>query len=157
MAARRVTRGPEYHVTATFRAPLRYVFAWCTDFQPGDDRLEKESFTRKIISRAPRRVVYEDLEEGPTGWVWARHDVALRPPTRWHSESVGSHRVASIDYLLTPLSETRTRLDLRWRRARTALGRPVSKRAIERATTRSWQNFARALEKDYRKSGRRRK
>ncbi|MGA8542335.1 MAG: hypothetical protein WB947_02155 [Thermoplasmata archaeon] len=144
--------GPEFHVAAVFRAPLPYVFSWCTDFDPHDDRREKDRYTRKIVSRTPRRVVFEDLVDLPTGWNWARHDVTLFPPDRWHSDSVGSHRTLTINYVLTPLSSTRTRLDLRWKREATALATKVSKRAIERSTTQSWRNFARELEKDYRKS-----
>jgi hypothetical protein len=150
--------GPEYHVTAVFRAPLPYVFAWCTDFDAGDDRLEKDSYTRKIIERTPRRVVFEDLVDSPQGWNWARHVVTLRPPDGWHSDSVGTHRTLRIDYTLTRLPGDRTRLELRWRRRRTPLATSrVSKRAIEKSTTAAWRHFARALEKDYRASQTRRR
>ncbi|MGI0156308.1 MAG: hypothetical protein ACREDE_09305, partial [Thermoplasmata archaeon] len=113
--------GPEYHVKAEFEAPLPFVFTWCTDFDPHDDRREKDHYTRKVIERTSRRVVYEDLVDSRRGWNWARHDVTLRPPDRWHSDSVGSHRSLTIDYVLTPIGADRTRLDLRWRRRRTPL------------------------------------
>jgi hypothetical protein len=143
---------PEYHVKAEFNAPLPYVFSWCTDFDPDDARREKDEYSRKIIQRTPRRVVYEDLVDSPEGWHWARHVVTLRPPNRWHSDSVGSHRTLAIDYVLTRLPGDRTRLDLRWRRRPTALATtPISKRVLERSTTEAWGNFARELEKDYRK------
>jgi hypothetical protein len=145
--------GPEYHVTAVFRAPLPYVFSWCTDFDPHDDRREKDRYTRKIVERKPRQVVFEDLTDSDQGWNWARHVVRLRPPNRWHSDSVGSHRTLTLDYVLTPLPRGRTRLDLRWKRRRTALATSkLSKRVVEKSTTRAWRNFARELEKDYRKS-----
>jgi hypothetical protein len=145
--------GPEYHVKAEFRAPMSYVYSWCTDFDPADDRREKEHYTRKIIERSRRQVVFEDLVDSDDGWNWARHVVTLHPPNRWHSDSVGTHREATIDYLLTPLAGDRTRLDLRWKRVPTALASaPASKAAIERSATQGWRNFARVLEKDYRKS-----
>jgi hypothetical protein len=145
--------GPEFHVQAEFRAPISYVFAWCTDFDPADARREKDRYSRKVIERSRRRVVFEDLADWDGGWYWARHVVTLRPPDRWHSESVGSHREATLDYVLTPLPGERTRLDLRWRRRPTALGKShVSKRAVEKSTAHAWRNFARSLEKDYRKS-----
>lgn len=144
---------PEFHVTAEFDAPMDYVFSWCTDFDPADDRREKDRYTRKVIDRSRERIVFEDLVDSDQGWNWARHVVTLRPPDRWHSDSVGSHREASIDYVLTSLPGDRTRLDLRWKRRPTTLGTtPVSKRAIEQSTTRAWRNFARSLESDYRKS-----
>jgi hypothetical protein len=144
--------GPEFHVTAEFRAPIEYVFAWCTDYRPDDARREKDTYERRIVSRAPNQVVYEDLsDDDDGGWRWSRHTVTLRPPNRWHSDSVGSHRELSIDYALTALGPERTRLDLRWRRRPTALGpRRVSKRTTERSTTRAWGNFAAVLERDYR-------
>jgi hypothetical protein len=143
--------GPEYHVTAEFRAPLSYVFSWCTDFDPADDRREKDHYTRKIIHRGRRQVVFEDLTDSEGGWNWARHVVTLSPPNHWHSESVGSHREASIDYVLTPLGTDRTRLDLRWKRRPTALAATrISRGAVERSTTEAWRNFARVLERDYR-------
>ena len=150
--------GPEYHVHVEFRAPLPYVFSWCTDFDPHDDRREKDRYTRKIVERTPRRVVFEDLVDTDHGWTWARHVVTLHPPNWWHSDSVGSHRTVTLDYVLTRLGDERTRLDLRWRRRRTALGSAkISRRAYEKATTQAWRNFARELEKDYRKSRARRR
>jgi hypothetical protein len=154
--ARKTVRwpGPEYHVSAVFRAPLPYVFSWCTDYDAHDDRREKDRYTRKVIERTPRRVVFEDLVDSDQGWNWARHVVTLQPPDRWHSDSVGTHRTLTIDYVLTPLSGERTRLDLRWKRRRTPLATTkVSKQAIEKSTTAAWRHFARELERDYRRGG----
>jgi hypothetical protein len=145
--------GPELHIRAEFRAPLPFVYAWCTDFDAGDAEREKEHYTRRVLERTPRRVVFEDLADGDEGWVWSRHVVTLRPPNAWHSESFGSHREASLDYVLTPLSPGRTRLDLRWRRRPTTRTRTRrSKSAIERESTAGWRHFARALERDYQRS-----
>src|SRR5437867_6508175 len=60
--------GPEYRITATFRVPLDFAFAWCTDYTPGDAKLEGDSYRRKIIERSSRRVIFEDLEETKAGW-----------------------------------------------------------------------------------------
>jgi hypothetical protein len=155
MAGRRnPRRGTSYHVRSEFRAPRDFVFAWATDFAPDDARREKEDYARKIISRTARRVVYEDLVDSPKGWNWARHDVTLFPPVRWHSESVGSHRTASLDYVLTAVGPDRTRLDLRWRRWPTAIGSTIAKAVMERSTAQAWKNFGRELERDYRRSRR---
>jgi hypothetical protein len=139
-------------VRVQFRAPLSFVFAWCTDFDAGDAEREKDHYTRRILERTPRRIVFEDLADEKSGWVWSRHVVSLRPPNAWHSESVGSHREASLDYVLTALSPERTRLDLRWRRRPTARATRRSRSAIERASTESWRHLARELERDYRRS-----
>ena len=150
-----VKSGPECHVQATFRAPIDFVFRWCTDFSPADARLEGESYDRRVLSRTPRRVVYEDLEWTPGGWHWGRYTVTLRPPTRWTAERVGNYLDCSIRYTLARLPDGRTRLDLRWHRRPTGLGsRRWSKTAVERGTTRMWKRFAAALEADFRRAGR---
>jgi hypothetical protein len=147
---------PEYHISTTFRAPLAYAFRWCTDYAVDDARREKEEYTRKIISRTGRRVVLEDLVDSPNGWNWARHEITIEPPDRWHSDSVGSHRAVWIDYALTALGPERTRLDVRWRREPTFLGARVAKPVLERSAKKGWDNFARALERDYRRERTRR-
>jgi hypothetical protein len=145
--------GPEYHIQVDFRAPLPYVFAWCTDYSAGDAVLEGEHYRRKILQRKRREVIYEDLEEGPEGWYWARHFVHLRPPRRWSLLAKGNRSEVIGDYRLTKLPDGRTRLDLRWQRRPGVLKflrRP--KAAAERASTIGWKRFARALERDYRRS-----
>lgn len=147
--------GPEYHASVSFRAPLDFVFAWCTDYTPEDAGLEKEKYERKIIERTPRRVVFEDLEESKSGWDWGRAVVSLRPPNRWHMDAVGNNRDVVADYVLSPLPDGRTRLDLRWKR------RPkvpdVKRRTTaerEASATRAWKFFATALERDYNRTRR---
>jgi hypothetical protein len=143
---------PEFHVSVEIRAPIEYVFAWCTDYQTDDARREKDRYERRIVSRSANQVVYEDLgDDDDGGWWWSHYSVALHPPNRWHSDSFGSHRELSLDYTLTALGPELTRFDLRWRRRPTSLGPTrVSQRTVERSTTRAWRNFAAALERDYR-------
>jgi hypothetical protein len=143
--------GPEYHVQASSRAPLRFVFSWCTDFGPGDAKLEGEEYRRKVLARDGSHVVFEDLDESPEGWEWARYDVTLRPPDAWYMENRGNHVQVVADYQLTALSADRTRLDLRWRRRPGLLEfTPRSKAEGERSGTIAWKRFAQALERDYR-------
>ncbi len=145
--------GPTYEVTRTFRAPLEFVYTWCTDYTPDDARHEGEKYERQIIRRSPREVIYEDLEGSKDGWFWTRHVVRLLPPNRWHSDSVGSHRAYSLDYRLTRLPGNRTQLILRARRRPYGIGgKNPPKAAWERSVATSWKRFARVLERDYRKS-----
>jgi hypothetical protein len=104
--------GPEYHIRVVFDAPLAYVYDWCTDYSPQDSGLEGESYTRKILERSARRVLYEDVEEAPDGFHWARYDVELRPPKAWRMTSLGNRRTARAEYHLTSESNGRTRLDI---------------------------------------------
>ena len=140
-----------YEFRKRFRAPLPYVFAWCTDYTPKDSRLEGEEYTRRILRRNRRKVVYEDLDEGPDGWMWSHMEVDLHPPNHWHANAVGSHREWSIDYRLFPLKDGSTELWFRGKRRATALaGKNPPKARFERDLLRMWGNFGRALERDYR-------
>jgi len=144
---------PTYRVVATFHAPLDFVYRWCTDYTPQDARHEGEHYVRKILRRSPRQVIYEDLEESKAGWFWTRHVVRLSPPRRWHSDSVGSHRAYSLDYVLRTLPGDRTELTLTARRRPYGIGgKNPPKAKWERSVGVSWKHFGRALERDYRKS-----
>jgi hypothetical protein len=145
--------GPSYEARVTFSAPLRFVFDWCTDYTPQDAQLEGGKYRRRILSRTRREVVYEDLEDSKSGWFWSHHVVHLFPPTRWHSESVGSHRTYSLDYRLSPEPGGRTELVLTARRRPTELGGKNPK-AVQwaRSVEKDWSQFRRALERDYKKS-----
>ncbi|TLZ95182.1 MAG: hypothetical protein E6K04_00345 [Methanobacteriota archaeon] len=146
--------GPEYRILVSFRAPIDFVFAWCTDYTPGDAALEKETYQRKIIERTPRAVVFEDLDESKDGWDWSRAVVSLRPPNRWHMDGIGNNRDVVADYVLSGLPEGRTRLDLRWKRRPHGPGPKLTKAGHEASSTRAWRRFASALEEDYKRSRR---
>jgi len=144
-----------YHISTTLPVPLSFAFRWCTDFRADDARREGESYERRVLERSSRRVVYEDIEATPTGWYWARYTVSLLPPDRWHAESIGNWRDATLDYRLTPLGPRRTRFELTWTRRPTTLGgKLASRRSIEQGTLAAWRRFARSIQTDYRKSRR---
>jgi hypothetical protein len=145
-------KGDEARVRVAFRVPMDFAFTWCTDYTPEDAALEGESYQRKIVERSPRQVIFEDLEETDSGWIWARDVVALRPPNRWHMESAGSHRDVTADYTLTKLPDGRTQLELRWWRRPHAQGKKIPRAAREKETTKAWKKFAKAMERDYRES-----
>ena len=140
---------PVYHISVEFDAPLSFVFRWCTDYRTDDARRSGARFERRILHRAPREVVYEDLWWLADGWRWRRYRITLRPPDRWHADSVGNERDASLDYHLTALPGDRTRLDIVTRR-RPASGRPgqPSRRTYERDLRQLWTRLARELQKD---------
>ncbi|MCI4368844.1 MAG: hypothetical protein L3K09_04700 [Thermoplasmata archaeon] len=144
---------PVYEVKATFRAPLKFVYEWCTDYRPQDARLESENYERKILRRSSREVIYEDLEDSKDGWFWARHVVRLFPPNRWHSDTVGSHRALSLEYRLAALPGGRTQLTLTARRRPYGVGGKNPPRAKwEGPVAMSWKRFGRAIERDYQKT-----
>lgn len=150
---RRKGIGPDYQIRITFRVPLEFAFAWCTDYTPDDAKIEGENYERRIVERSERRVVFEDLEETKEGWIWSRDTVTLRPPNRWHMDGLGSRADITADYILSRLADDRTQLELRWRRRpRMRLAKPLTKAQREASTLRAWKRFARAMERDYLRS-----
>jgi hypothetical protein len=145
--------GPVFHASAEFRAPLRFVFDWCTDYTPEDGPIGREPYLRKVIHRGPRLVILEDLEETERGWDWARLWVKLQPPRRWRCETIGSYHDFTINYELSPLPNGRTRLDLSWKLRSTRLEKNRPERhSMERSANRAWRYRRLALERDYRAS-----
>ena len=137
----------------TFRAPLRFVYSWCTDFHPSDSKLEKEDYVRKIVERTSRKIIFEDLQEMQDGWSWQRATVSLYPPNRWHMDNIGNHRDVKADYVLTGAPEDRTRLHLRWKVwPKTAAASKLTRTERERSVASAWKKFAAALETDYKRS-----
>jgi hypothetical protein len=142
-----------YEIRTRFRAPLRFVYRWCTDYTPGDAQLEHESYERRVLSKTRGRVVYEDLDRLADGWAWRRTTVTLRPPSGWHADSVGNRRTFRLDYRLRELRTGGTELWLRGIRRPTEIGAPNPPPAeMERELRRMWRDFGRALERDYRAS-----
>jgi len=142
-----------YRFRVTFNAPLSFVFRWCTDYRAVDPSLEGEKYQRRVLERTRRKVVYEDLEELPGGWSWARHVVTLDPPDHWRSASVGNRRDFLLDYWLRRLPGGRTEMRFLGRRRATPLGGTnPSQRAFAASMASTWRRFGRELEREYRRS-----
>lgn len=152
MARRKSTT---YRFRVLFRAPLPFVFRWCTDYTPEDPAIEGENYQRKVVERSRRRVVFEDLSDAATGWIWSRNVVSLYPPNRWRASMDGNQRRWSAEYSLRDLGKGRTELRFQGRRTPTPLGPPNPPiRQFNREILAGWARFARRLERDYRKSPR---
>ncbi len=150
-----MTGGPSrtYRYRITFRAPLPFVYRWCTDYQSADPKLEGEEYERRILRRSRGTVVYEDLQPTPRGWVWARHVVTLRPPNHWHSDSVGNYRNYRLEYDLRRLPDGSTELRFRGTRTPTSLSsKNPTAREFQQSMDAGWVRFRRHLEREYRAS-----
>ena len=143
-------------VERTFRAPLPFVFRWCTDYSPEDPRIEHDQYVRRVLHRDASTVVYEDLGDHlgdrTGGWFLNRQTVTLHPPDHWHAESDGNYRSWSIDYTLRPRPDGTTRLLFRGVRRATPLEEaPPTLAATRRNLNSMWARFAGALERDFRR------
>lgn len=140
-----------YEVRTSFRAPLEFVYHWCTDFTPKDSRYTGEGYQRRILRRSTRAVVLEDLFDTKQGWIWLRRVVRLSPPARWHADSLGTDREISVEYCLSRLPGDCTQLTIRARRRPYGIGKKNPPKATwERSVRANWTRFGRALERDYR-------
>ena len=144
---------PEYHVSVIIRAPLPFVYDWCTDYTPDDLRYGGEKGERRILQQGYKRVVFENLYDVGKGWGWERHVVTLSAPNSWHSEGRGNYFESSLDYKLTDLSQGKTKLNMHWRSRPGPMsrGRMASKSGIERYVTLLWRRRARFIEREFRK------
>ncbi|MFZ0830291.1 MAG: hypothetical protein WCB18_02920 [Thermoplasmata archaeon] len=43
-----------YEIHVTFRAPLAFAYAWCTDYTPADRKLEGDPGSRQILRKGRR-------------------------------------------------------------------------------------------------------
>ena len=147
------SRTREYAIRTTFRAPVPFVFAWCTDYSAKDAEIEGEEYERRVISRERSRVVYEDLEKIPGGWSWSHWNIRLSPPRVWRAEAIGNYRSWRLEYRLRSLDDGRTELTIRGRRTPMLLGTKNPARSeLEGDLRKAWRKFGRALEADYRRS-----
>jgi len=146
-------KASRYTIRVQFKAPMSFVYRWCTDYSAEDPRLEKEHFTRRVLRRTHREVVYEDLYDNDReGWTWSRSVVTLHPPNRWRARAVGNYREWTLDYRLRKLSEDRTELVWTGVRRPVLLGdRNPTQAAMAREMRTMWTNFRRSLERDWRR------
>ena len=140
-----------YKVSKTFRAPLDFVFAWCTDFREDDGKMTGSSVKRDFLERTKERVVWisEYKEKGkPMQGVRA---VWLHPPDSWHLDTCGDQRELG-EYRLTPKGKKKTRLDMKFMITYDDKHEVVDSKKWEKESREEWDVFADYLEKDYKES-----
>jgi len=139
-------------VTKTIKAPLRYVFNWCTDFREDDGALTGSTSQRKILEKTKKRVVYAALYAGMDGSRKIGVDVVtLKPPTSWHLEYFGEEDNEIGDYKLTSLGKTKTKLTMVFKESWKTESVPSIEEQIQ-STGKVWDQYVAALEKDYESS-----
>jgi len=146
---------PTYRFNTEFDVPASFAFRWCTDYRPDDGERSPEHFERRILRRTRREIVFEDLWPEGRGWGWRHTRVTLRPPYRWHADSFGSAREASLDYRVAELEGGRTRFELVvHRRPSPVQPDQPSHAAFEEELRTLWGHYGRAMRRDFRRSKR---
>jgi hypothetical protein len=148
MMAGPVTR--VYRVSKTFRAPLDFCFAWCTDFREDDNKMTGSKTRRRFLERSSRRFVWVTTYKEGSKTVEGVRAVWLKPPDAWHLDTCGDGREVG-DYKLTQVGK-RTRLDMVFHVTYDDPRKAEGVRKWERGSKREWDAFGRYLEADYKAS-----
>jgi len=103
-------------ISKTIEAPLRYVYDWCTDYRSDDASLHprRPGLRFRVVRLSPRRLVRIRLAPRPTSPdpLVAVDLVRLQPPNAWHTDQIDEEDRESVDYRLTSLGPSRTRIEL---------------------------------------------
>jgi hypothetical protein len=130
-----------------FKAPLDFVYAWCTDFREDDRKMTGSKRRRQILMRSPEMVVWKLDPKGTRGREGIRV-VWLAPPDQWHLETCGDGSEVG-DYKLTTVGTKKTRLNMVFRLTYSKRSEIEKKKEWESRLEKNWDAYGRFLEKEY--------
>jgi hypothetical protein len=140
-----------YKVSETFKAPLDYVFGWCTDFRDDDEKMTGSKTKRTFLERTDKRIVWvvEYKEKGkPKEGVRV---VWLHAPDSWALDTCGDQREVG-EYNLIQKGKNKTRLDMKFQISFDSKDEVEDRKKWEKEVGEEWDIFRRHLEKDYKES-----
>lgn len=143
----------EIVVERSFRVPPAKAYEWLTDIDDADvERTDAVLESRKVLERAPDRVVYEGETEVLGRRIFGRTEVALRPPDRWEARTVSGPRKGSFTRYHVAPEEGGSRVRVHYHfilddPTRHVLLR-VAKPLVRRELRKMWDGFAAAMEKE---------
>jgi hypothetical protein len=139
-----------YHISKVLNAPLYFAFKWCTDYRESDTRITGSKSKKSILEKTKKRAIYTIHYKSGGKAMNAVNIVTLKPPKAWHLDSRGDEDDMIGEYRLTSLGPRKTRLDMEfveyWK-IRNYPGKPEYLRDMHRI----WDNYAVALERDYKR------
>lgn len=148
MMKAKYTKVHTFKVSKTIRAPIRFVFDWCTDYRESDPKITGSKNKRKVLSRKENRVVYLSQYRMRGKPRSAVNVVTLYPHEAWHLDFIGDDDEEVGEYVLKRLGPRKTRLDMTFMEHYTMRG-PPSKAQDIKATHEVWDKYVAALERDY--------
>ncbi len=142
----KVTRA--YKCSKIIRAPLGFVYDWCTDFRNDDPAMTGSKSSRRILEKSKERVVYsvDYKDQRKKGHVSV---VTLKPPSAWHLDTAGNEKDTEVaDYRLTKIGEEVTRLDILFRETFAAMRAPTRGQLSDHVSE-LWDKYIVYLEREY--------
>ena len=144
------SRVEAFRFSKIVRAPLRFVYDWCTDYREDDSKITGSKSKRTILEKTRQRVIYT-IRGGSGAQVWnAVNIVTLHPPNAWHLDSIGDEDDEVGDYKLTSLGSRKTRLDMVFKEIWKTSNVP-NHAAYVKHISEIWDKYGAALERDYEK------
>jgi len=138
----------KYKLSATFDAPLEYVFKWCTDFREDDNKMIGSKTQRTILEKSPERVIWRVRYKDGKDWAEGVRAVWLHPPNSWTLDTCGDGREVG-EYKLKPLGKKKTRLDMKFVVTYDSKDEVEDKDEWEEDGVKHWKIYRKALEADY--------
>jgi hypothetical protein len=150
------TKSHTIKVSKTIRAPLHFVYDWCTDYKESDPKITGSKSKRKILLKSKHRVVYVMNYKSHGKLKSAVDVVTLYPPKAWHLDFTGDEDDEVGDYALTSLGPRKTRLDMKFQEHYKISKAPTQAQDVKH-THEIWNKYVVALERDYARKKTRRK
>jgi hypothetical protein len=142
-----------FHFSQRFKAPAREVYAWATDYDPGD-LVRMGNVGRRVIERVCNEtLIIADTYTGAGGKrVTKKKLVRLDPEQmRWTNTHLsGPNRHSQFWYQLVPTGRNACRLDFTGMQVfavRSTTAKEMAKRSeqLTREDSQTWKNLARAF------------
>ena len=141
-----------YVVTKSINAPLKFTYAWCTDYREDDNRITGSKTETKILQRTNRRVILVRAREQNGKTMLSVKIIALHPPNAWYLDQVGEDEDVVGLYKLTRVGQKKTRLHMTFTEKYKILDAPT-KEQDRIAINQMWEKYVVTLENDYASKG----
>ncbi|MGI0130529.1 MAG: hypothetical protein ACREDE_04375 [Thermoplasmata archaeon] len=135
----------------SFRAPLSFVYRWCTDYRDDDDRITDDiyPYRAKVILREPDRVVRVISVPGTDRNRNTDVEIiSMRPQDRWHLVKLSVSDDETGDYRLTRKGPELTGLEMRFRSKWKVRRLPDANR-YRALFHRAWDRYVEVVEAQY--------
>jgi len=154
-----VRRQPRGSVQVTryrklIRAPLPFVFRWCTDFREDDNRITDSiyHYRAEILLREPSRIVRLITVPGrERNRATDVEIISVHPPDRWRLEKLSVTDDEVGHYRLTSRGPALTALEMRFRK-RWKVSRLPDQDRYRRLFHTVWDRYVSVIESEYRRS-----
>jgi len=139
------------HVSKVIKAPLKFVYNWCTDFREDDNKITGSKTKRIILQKTKKRVIYISTYKWRGKTISGVNIVTLRPPNAWHLDFAGQEDDEIGEYRLTRIGPRKTRLTMTFKEKYKIANAPTQEEDTK-ATNEFWGKYVAAVEKDHTRS-----